>query len=179
MKKSLLKKKKMKTYREPLMLFFFWLVYPFILSFFAFIIYMFFIRYEFELFIKAACIGEIIAGFSGSVLQQGLTDGFDNVDYMSAGASGLLSAACNIINFGCTNFVMRESVGLFESSFDKSLPYMQRVGESLSFSIGAAFSTAFFTIPFTVENILGEIFIYRSKNFSSNIATQKFDCLEK
>ena len=96
------------------------------------------------------------SGFAGSVVQQGISDGWDKIDYESAHVSGTISMATNLIAYGTSNFAMQESVGLFEDVFDKGLSYLARVGNAVSISVESAMVTVMFSVPCTVLNIFGE-----------------------
>ena len=100
------------------------------------------------------------AGFSESVVQQGLTDGFENIDSGKAIISGRISAVSNMISFGFSNAAVRESVGLFEEVLDKSIPYLRRVGEALSISAESVMLTMCISVPLTITNSLSGYAIY-------------------
>ena len=98
--------------------------------------------------------------FSESVVQQGLTDSFENIDSGKAIISGRISAVSNMISFGFSNAAVRESVGLFEEVLDKSIPYLRRVGEALSISAESVMLTMCISVPLTITNSLSGYAIY-------------------
>ena len=103
------------------------------------------------------------AGLGGSVVQQGIEKGFSNVDTTSALISGSVSLVSNIMCYGATNFAMRESVGLFEDVFDKSIPFLTRYGSALSISPEAVLCTGMFSVPSSIAYGIMEYILYRSK----------------
>ena len=100
------------------------------------------------------------AGFGGSVVQQGLTAGFDNIDLSSALVSGGISAVTNIMCFGVSNFAMRESAGIFDNVIDKSGgKFFKRFIEGVSLSPEGLICTGMFSLPFTIANSIIEYII--------------------
>ena len=108
-----------------------------------------------------AGVAGFVAGFSGSIIQQGISVGWNNIDYKSAITSGAFSAIANILTFGFTNFAMRGTVGLFDDIFDKAIPYLTRVISALKISFEAIFATGMFSMPMTMVNSITEIVFSR------------------
>lgn len=69
--------------------------------------------------------------------------------------------ATNILCYGMSNFAMRESFGLFEDVFDKSLSFGTRYGNALSISPEAVLLTVMITVPTSVVNGMLEYISYR------------------
>ena len=110
------------------------------------------------------------AGFGGSVVQQGISKGWDNIDFTSAAISGGISMLMNMMCYGATNFAMRESVGLFENIFDKSLKFSQRFANALAFSPEAALVTGLFSLPTNIGQTIMELIInkFKKTGFKAN-----------
>lgn len=95
-----------------------------------------------------------VAGFSGSVVQQGIDKGWENIDLASAAKSGGITAALSLVSFGCTNFVARNSYGVFDSVIDKTLKLSLRIISSFSISIENFVYTSVFLSWFNVIDSL-------------------------
>ncbi len=110
-----------------------------------------------------ASVAGLIAGFSGSVVQQGISNGWDKIDYNSAFISSAATAISSLITFGVTNFAMRASVGLFENYFDLALKFSTRIVNSLSFSLESLIATIMFSFPVSIGQTFSEIVINKLK----------------
>ena len=98
-----------------------------------------------------------VAGFSGNIIQQGISNGWNDIDLSSAINSGIISAVVNVVTFGVMNFTMRESIGLFDNIFDKSIPYLTRTVNAFKISFEAIIATGMFSLPMTIVNSIFEI----------------------
>lgn len=94
------------------------------------------------------------AGFAGSVVQQGIDKGWNNIDYVSAAKSGGITMGLSLITFGITNFVARNSVGVFDSVIDKTLKLSVRITASFSISISNFLYTSVFLSWFNILDSL-------------------------
>lgn len=101
----------------------------------------------------------LVGGFGGSIIQQGLSNGWETIDYGVAFISGLISAGLNMLTYGITNFAMRNSIG-FEEIFDTNLRFGTRLANSLSFSGLSMLATGMFTGPTTLGQSLMDIITY-------------------
>ncbi len=98
-----------------------------------------------------------VAGFSSNIVQQGIEKGWNNINYGSAILSGVIGGIIGIFTYGLTNFAMRESVGLFDDLFDKTLSFGVRFLNSLKVSPQAIMATILFSFPITIVQGLLEI----------------------
>ena len=108
-----------------------------------------------------------VAGFGGSVVQQGMEFGWRNIDMDNAVYSGILSAAINMITFGAMNFSLRDSLEMFGNFFDKSLSFGMRFVNALSISGPSVLATGIFSIPATIFQSIGETTKYFIEKYQS------------
>ena len=91
----------------------------------------------------------------------GISEESDCIAIVVSEETGKISMATNILCYGMSNFAMRESVGLFEDVFDKSLSFGTRYGNALSISPQAVVLTGMITVPTSVVNGMLEHISYR------------------
>jgi len=95
------------------------------------------------------------AGFGGDLIDQGISDGWGNLDLVHATIIGGVSVAFSVITFGFTNFISRNSVGVFEKIFDKTLSVASRFGHSLGISTASVIVTGLIAWPLSVATVQG------------------------
>lgn len=66
--------------------------------------------------------------------------------------------------YGATNFAMRESVGVLENIFDKTLKFSTRFINALSISPEAIIMTGMFSLPTSIGQSIIEIIINYNHN---------------
>lgn len=82
-----------------------------------------------------------VGGFSGDIVNQGISYGWDNIDRFHAAKVGVLNGTFAVLSFGTLNYIYRSSPSYFNGITSKSLPYLTRLGNALSISAPAYYLT--------------------------------------
>jgi len=103
-----------------------------------------------------------VSGFSGSAINQGISNGWSNIDWQLAREIGYLGMATSLVLYGTTSAFMRlEGGDLFAQIFDKGTSFLSRAGHALGMSYEAFVLTMIHILPATIINEIGNHFIGR------------------
>lgn len=80
-------------------------------------------------------------GFSGDIVNQGISYGWDNINYLNAAKVGSVNGAFSVLSFGTLNYIYHSTPTYFNGITNKSLPYLTRLGNALSISTPAYYLT--------------------------------------
>ena len=98
------------------------------------------------------------AGFGGGFLSdcvnQGMNNGWDNIDYNHELSVGTVTGAFSLLTFGTMSYIMNSTPSVFSSITNKALPYLSRLNSSLSISTASFYLAMTYGATYTVFNSL-------------------------
>ncbi len=100
-------------------------------------------------------VSGFLAGGSSSILNQGMTTGWDKIDYEKARNVGLITSIASSASFGLISFIANNSVGAYEKIIDKSLSLGTRIGHAMNISAESFMTAMFVDLPITTVSSLG------------------------
>jgi hypothetical protein len=106
------------------------------------------------------------AGYSSSVLQQGMTNGWGKIDHGKARKVGRITALASIMTFGVTRFIAGNSVGAYERIVDKSLSLGTRIGNAMKLSAESFLTALFVDLPTTTASSIAIVYYNKTPNGS-------------
>lgn len=78
------------------------------------------------------------AGFTGGyisdIVNQGMKNGWDNIDLNHAVSVGIITSAVSLLTFGTMSYITNSTPSYFSGITNTALPYLSRLNSSLSIS---------------------------------------------
>lgn len=110
-------------------------------------------------------------GFLGDVFNQGISNGWDNIDYGHAAGVGAVTGALTLVSFGISRYIYTSTPGIFSKVLDKSVPWLSRMNNSLSINVYSFYMTGTYGLIGSIGNSILNLFIKDGNKINYDAST--------